>query len=177
MKPKLLLHICCAPCSTHVIEKLQGEFEVEGFFYNPNLFPREEYEKRLKEAKRICNEYGIKLHFCKDQGKKNWLRCISGLENEPEGAGRCKKCYEYRLRKTARQAKKMDINIIATTLTISPHKNVAVINEVGIKITDEYGLKFLEEDFKKQDGYKHSIELSKKHNLYRQNYCGCEFSK
>ena len=171
---KVLLHTCCACCSTEVIERLKGN-EIILFFSNSNIFPKEEFEKRFGNAEKISKIYNLRL--IKDKyNHSEWLGFIKGLEEEPEGGKRCWKCFEFNLRKTAEKAKKLGFENFTTTLTISPHKNSKKIFEIGNKIGKEYGLNFLEIDFKKKEGFKHSIELSKKYELYRQNYCGCEFS-
>lgn len=176
IKQKLLLHICCAPCSTYVVEKLLTKYDVSGYFYNPNLYPVDEHNKRLKEAQ---NYFGkIDKDFICEQSyqKKEWMEYIKGLEKESEGGKRCLRCYLLRLEKTAQCAKKRGFGIFTTTLTISPYKKAAVINPIGKAMAQKYRLEYLSEDFKKADGYKKSIEMSKQHQLYRQNYCGCEFS-
>jgi len=166
---KLLLHVCCAPCSTHAIETLMKDYEVTLLFSNSNISPKEEYDKRLNNAKKISKIYKLKLIEDK-YNHKAWLEFIKGFEHEPEKGERCKKCFEFNLKKTNNFAK--DFDYFTTTLTISPHKDSNKIFEIGNKYN-----KFLNINFKKEDGFKHSIELSNKHNLYRQNYCGCEFSK
>ena len=169
MKPKILLHVCCAPCSTQSIEELKKDYDVTLFFYNPNIHPKEEYEKRLNEAKKISKILGLPL-IEGEYDKDAWLEAVKGFENEPENGKRCAICYEFRLKKSSEKAK--DFDFFTTTLTISPHKNSEVINEIGSKINH----KFLKKNFKKKDGFRKSIELSKKHNLYRQDYCGCIYS-
>ena len=173
---KLLLHICCAPCSTYVIEKLCETYDLSGYFYNPNLYPHNEHDRRLREAQKYFEKIGKKLYSKNRYEKKEWLNFIKGLEQEPEGGKRCLKCYLFRLEKTARQAKELGFDYYSTTLTISPHKKAEDINPIGKALAQKYQLKFLNEDYKKQDGFRHSVDLSKKHGLYRQNYCGCEFS-
>jgi predicted adenine nucleotide alpha hydrolase (AANH) superfamily ATPase len=174
-KPKILLHSCCAPCLTHPLEELQKDFEVVLFFYNPNIHPREEYEMRLTEAKRYC------LGKCEILEEKYdpevWFEKIKGFENEPERGARCRICYEMRLAKTAEFAAKSGFQFFATTLSISPHKNADWLNEIGQKLSSKYKIKFLESNWKKCDGFKKSLELSKSANLKRQNYCGCVFSR
>lgn len=175
-KPRLLLHICCAPCGAHPIELLRDKFEVEAFFYNSNIQPREEYETRLEEARRYTSEAGIKFHEG-DYDEQAWSKQVSGLENEPEGGCRCEICYRIRLGRTARFAAANEFDYFATALSISPHKNVNTINSVGNLMSDMYSVSFYAADFKKNDGFKISAQLSKKANLYRQNYCGCLYSK
>ena len=170
-KKKLLLHSCCGPCSTAVIERLAPEYDLTVFYYNPNIFPREEYEKRLSEQKRLLEILNIPFI----EGKflpEEYFECIRGYEMQNEGEERCYKCYQLRLRKTFEFAKENNFEIFTTTLSVSPRKNAKWINEIGEKLQNEK-LKFLVADFKKKDGYKRSIELSKQYNLYRQHYCGC----
>jgi epoxyqueuosine reductase len=171
---KLLLHVCCAPCSTEVLERLR-EHEVTVFFCNPNIDPEPEYERRLAEAQRFCRLKGIA--FIEDlQEPAEWLAEMRGLEDEPEGGLRCARCYRYRLHRTAHQAKgKFDC--FSTTLTISPHKNASIVNRIGKEIEEVTGVRFLESDWKKQAGFQRSLEHSKAYGLYRQSYCGCAFSR
>ncbi|MBD3355368.1 hypothetical protein GF361_05275 [Candidatus Woesearchaeota archaeon] len=170
---KLLLHTCCAPCSTHVIEELKKEYDITLFFYNPNVEPIQEYEKRLVEAERLAKELNIPI-IVGDYDNIKWHNAVKDYESEPEGGKRCEICFRFNLQKTAKLAKEKNFDFFTTTLTVSPYKNNEVINRIGKDIDEE---RFLEKDFKKQNGYMHSIELSKKHNLYRQNYCGCLYSK
>lgn len=172
---KLLLHSCCAPCSTHVIEVLKSQYDVTVFYYNPNVFPKEEFEKRLAEQKRYAEIVGVSL-LTETYDEGEYLQRVKGLEGEKEGGKRCDVCFELRLKKTAEVAKKNGFDIFATTLSVSPHKNSLIINMIGNKVAEEYDIPFLAESFKKKDGYLDSIRLSKKYNLYRQNYCGCRFS-
>lgn len=165
---KLLLHVCCAPCSTHVIEELKKDYDITLFFYNPNVEPIEEYNKRLKNAEKLAKELDLPL-IVGDYDNKEWHDAIKGHEQDKEGGERCNLCFKFRLEKTAELAEEL----FTTTLTVSPYKNHEIINKIGKNISEN----FLESNFKKEDGYKHSIELSKKHNLYRQHYCGCLFSK
>lgn len=176
MKKKLLLHSCCGPCSTVVIERLLDEFDVTVFYYNPNIEPKEEYEKRKAEQQKVCKKFCVPFVDA-DYDNENWLAFVKGLENEKEGGARCKQCFVFRLQKTAEFAKNHGFDIFATTLSVSPHKNTAVINEVGLQIANEREIEFLPESFKKKDGYLRSINLSKELGLYRQNYCGCHFSR
>ena len=178
--PKLLLHACCAPCSSYVISYLANYFEITIYFYNPNMDSNLEYEKRLQELKRFISEFNTKypVHLISEEYDHNEFITISkGLENEPERGRRCLKCYELRLRKSFMYAKENKFDYITTTLTLSPHKNSHVINEIGSDLEDELEFPYLFSDFKKNDGYKKSILLSQEYNLYRQNYCGCEFSR
>lgn len=175
-KPSLLLHSCCAPCSTAVITRLKDYFDVTIFYYNPNIEPLEEYLKRKEEQKRIVSKFGIKFLDC-DYENEIFKSISKGLEDLPEGGYRCHKCYELRLTKTAITAKENNFEYFGTTLTVSPYKNSQVLNAIGKDIEELTKVKFLYSDFKKKEGYKLSIELSKKYNLYRQNYCGCIYSK
>lgn len=179
-KPSLLLHSCCGPCSSYVLEYLCGFFKISVFYYNPNIFPNEEYIKRKNEQLRLIaelNKTGKDISFINcDCIHGEFLTAVKGFEHEKEGGERCHKCYEFRLLKTARIAREKDFEFFATTLTVSPYKNAAVLNELGEKISEITGVRYLFSDFKKRNGYKRSIELSKQYNLYRQIYCGCEFS-
>ncbi|NQV13206.1 MAG: epoxyqueuosine reductase QueH [Parcubacteria group bacterium] len=177
VKKSTLLHICCAPCSTHVIKKLQADFSVTGYFYNPNLYPESEHNKRRQEAIRFGEEIGIEMLVPDKYEKKEWLELVKGLEKEPEGGQRCEICYRMRLEKTARLAAAKKYDYFAATLTISPHKRAEAINKIGADASQQHGVKFYAADFKKEGGFQESVELSEKHKLYRQNYCGCEFSK
>ena len=173
-RPKLLMHSCCAPCSSYCITYLKDYFDITILYYNPNIEPYEEYYKRKEEQIRLCNILGVNIMDC-DYDNESFKKIVLGLENEKEGGFRCFKCYELRLRKTAELAKGFDY--FTTTLTVSPYKNSNKINEIGLKLQEEFGIKYLVSDFKKKEGYKKSIELSKKYNLYRQNFCGCVYSK
>ena len=175
-KPKLLLHSCCGPCSTTVLSILKDYFEITVFYYNPNIEPIEEYEKRKNEQIRLCNIFNIKVLDC-DYDNASFRRAVEGLEQEKEGGARCSVCYKLRLEKTAQMAKELDFEYFTTTLTVSPYKNSQKINAIGAFLEQNYGVKYLYSDFKKNDGYKKSIDLSRKYNLYRQNYCGCEFGR
>lgn len=177
---KILLHSCCAPCSSYVISYLTRYFDITILYYNPNIYPFEEYEKRKKEQIRLINEIETinKLDYIEcDYDNELYTRLIKGLENEPERGSRCNICYEMRIEKTAQLAKENNYDYFCTTLSVSPYKNATLINEIGKKMEEKYNIKWLYSDFKKKDGYKESIELSKKYNLYRQNYCGCIYSK
>ena len=179
-KPKLLLHSCCGPCSSYVIEYLTNYFDITIFYYNPNISPYEEYIKRKEEQKRLILEFDnvnkLDIIDC-DYDNEMYEEKIRGLEKEPEKGRRCTVCFEIRLDKTADVAKKMGYDYFSTTLTVSPYKNANLINEIGLKNSEKYDIKYLVSDFKKKNGYKRSIELSKKYNLYRQDYCGCKYSK
>ena len=176
VKEKLLLHTCCAPCSPYVIELLQNEFEVSAFFYNPNIHPPEEYQLRLEEMKQFCRNIGVEL-ITGSYDVKKWFQITKGMENEKEGGKRCELCFKMRLDKSAGTAQKNYFQHFATTLTVSPHKNAAVINRLGRELQKKYPVTFYEADFKKSDGFKKSCELGKKHGFYRQNYCGCIYSQ
>lgn len=178
--PRLLLHACCAPCSSYVISYLANYFDITIYFYNPNMDSDNEYEKRCAELKRFVREFKTKhpVHVVIEEYQHDeFLEISRGLENEPERGRRCLKCYELRLRKSFMYAKENNFDYITTTLTLSPHKNSKIINEIGKKLEEEFDFPYLFSDFKKKDGYKKSISLSQEYNLYRQNYCGCEFSK
>ena len=177
-KPKLLLHVCCAPCSSYVLTYLSDYFDITVLYYNPNISPYDEYLKRLNEEKRLIKELnkGIKIMDC-DYDSDEFYSISKGLELEPEGGARCIKCYTMRLEKTAILAKENNFDYFTTTLTISPLKDSQKLNKIGEYLENKYGVKYLYSDFKKKEGFKTSIILSKKYNLYRQNYCGCEYSK
>jgi len=175
MKQKLLLHVCCAPCSTHVINELKKDYALTLYFFNPNIHKEDEYKKRLNEVKKLALKLNLPLLIGKYNIDK-WFNATKGQEKEKEGGKRCSTCFFLRLDNAAKAAKKNKFNSFTTTLTVSPYKNSTVINLIGKRLKDKYNINFLEADFKKQDGYKKSIELSKKYNLYRQNYCGCLYS-
>jgi len=172
---RMLLHICCAPCSTYVIEVLKPIYEVTGFFYNPNIHPRGQYKLRLEEMVRYAKIAGINL-IIGEYDVKRWFELVKGLEDEPEGGERCLVCYRMRLERTAQYAVDHGFDIITTTLSISPHKKADRINSIGTEVADKYGVEFLQADFKKKGGFQKSVIMSKRYNLYRQNYCGCIFS-
>ena len=199
--PTLLLHSCCGPCSTYVLEYLSKYFKITVVYYNPNIFPQEEYEHRLREQKKVVEnmpfENPVDLIF-EDYQHNDFIKNIKGLENEPEGGARCTECFRFRLEKTAELAKERKYDYFTTTLSVSPHKNSQLLNELGKEIGEKYGVEYLKDaallnriglelgrqygvaylpsDFKKREGYKRSIILSKEYDLYRQEYCGCEFS-
>lgn len=175
-KSKLLLHTCCAPCSPHVIEILQREFDVSIFFYNPNIHPFEEYQVRLEEMRQFCSKVPVAL-LVGEYDADRWFQMVEGMETEEEGGKRCELCYGMRLEKTARFAQSNGFEHITTTLTVSPHKMAAIINRIGREWAGTCDVNFYEADFKKRDGFKKSCELSKKYGFYRQNYCGCTYSK
>ncbi|MGC4018268.1 MAG: epoxyqueuosine reductase QueH [Muricomes sp.] len=178
--PKLLLHSCCAPCSSYVLEYLSQFFEITIFYYNPNIFPENEYEKRLTEQQELIADMQFKHPVSFQAGnydKEKFYEMARGMEHLKEGRARCFKCYEMRLREAAEAAVKGGFDYFTTTLTISPMKNAGKLNSIGMETAAQYGVKYLPSDFKKRNGYKRSIELSKEYGLYRQDYCGCEFSK
>ncbi len=179
-KPSLLLHSCCAPCSSYVLEYLNKYFDITLFFSNSNITASEEYKKRLLELYRLCRE----ADFCKnvkiiedEYSPQDFFDKVSGLENEPEGGKRCTACFELRLKRTADYALKNGFKLFATTLTVSPHKNAQLINEIGYRNEERTGVGYLPSDFKKRGGYQRSIVLSREYGIYRQQYCGCIFSK
>jgi len=177
-KKRLLLHSCCGPCSTSVIERLLENYEITIFYYNPNIYPQEEYIKRLSEQKKFL-EIAHK-DICLIDGEyvdnQKFEEAYKGLENCKEGGPRCEKCIYLRLEKTAQIAKEKNFDIFATTLSVSPHKNAKLINDIGKDLENKFQVEYLVSDFKKQDGYLKSIKLSKEYDLYRQKYCGCRYS-
>lgn len=178
--PKLLLHVCCAPCSSYVLELLSEQFEITVYFYNPNITDSEEYEKRFSELKRFISIAPFAINVNSEDGgyaPDKFLQMSKGMEHLPERGARCYECYKMRMEETARYAKENGYDVFTTSLSISPHKNATWINEIGSMCKDKYQIDYLYSDFKKKNGYARSIELSKEYNLYRQNYCGCEFSK
>ena len=178
-KPRLLLHVCCAPCSSYVLEYLADIFEITVFYYNPNITPEAEYRKRILELQRLIRDAGYsgKVHFTEGRyDPARFFEMARGMEDLPERGMRCYHCYEMRMEETARAARDMGADYFTTTLSISPHKNAEWINEIGERMSVRYGVSHLPSDFKKKSGYLRSIELSKKYGLYRQNYCGCIFS-
>ncbi len=175
-RPRLLLHACCAPCSTHVVEVLKKDYDLAVLFYNPNIQPEEEYLMRLGEMKRFAQKSNLKL-LEQEYDSEAWFELTRGLENELEGGKRCELCYKMRLEKAAQVAKEQGFEYLATTLSISPHKSAKKINQIGEEIVSRHGLKFLSEDFKKKDGFKKSVQLSKELGLRRQSYCGCIYSQ
>ena len=177
--PSLLLHSCCGPCSSYCIEYLSQYFHVTVFYYNPNIYPDEEYYHRVKEQQRFINAFPTKypVSFIEgDYDKDSFYQIARGLENEPEKGARCHKCYDLRLRRTGQVAKEKGFDFFTTTLTISPMKDSQVLNEIGMKVGQDLGVKWLPSDFKKKEGYKRSTELSKEYEMYRQDYCGCVYS-
>lgn len=179
-RKSLLLHACCAPCSSYVLEYLSGYFDISLLFYNPNIYPIEEYRKRLNEVKRLIGEMPLRSEVRIIEGRyepKEFFDIAKGLEQAQEGGERCFKCYRLRLEEAAKEAKKGGFDFFTTTLSISPHKNAQKLNEIGEELERQYGVRYLYADFKKKEGYKRSIELSRLYSLYRQNYCGCGFSR
>jgi len=178
-KPSLLLHACCAPCSSYVLEYIAHRFNLTLYFYNPNIAPSEEYEFRFRELQRLLAECGytnvntIRAEYHPEE----FSEIAKGLENEPEGGARCYQCYRLRLQKTAEEAKMGGFDYFTTTLSISPHKNADWLNQIGTSLEEEYGVSYLCSDFKKKGGYQRSIALSREYSLYRQDYCGCIYSK
>lgn len=177
---KLFLHACCAPCSSAVLERLSDYFEITIFYYNPNISDSFEYQKRILELQKLIHQIHTTYPVFVMEGNyepERFFEITKGLENEPERGRRCYQCYSLRLLETARMAEKLHFPYFCTTLTLSPHKNAHWINEIGEIFEQQFDSHYLYSDFKKRDGYKRSIELSKKYNLYRQDYCGCVFSK
>ena len=178
--PRLLLHVCCAPCSSYCLEYLSSYFDITVYYYNPNISIKEEYEYRLSEEKRFISlkefKYPVKLTES-EYRPEDFFAAVKGLEKEPEGGLRCKECFKLRLEASAKKAKEQGFDYFTTTLTISPLKNAALLNEIGAEMGEKYGVNWLYSDFKKKEGYKRSIELSREYDLYRQNYCGCVFSR
>jgi len=178
--PSLFLHACCAPCSSYTLEYLSRYFDITVFYYNPNISPESEYTKRVKELMRLLSEMPLenKVKFMEGEYLPEvFFEMAKGLEDCPEGGERCYKCYELRMREAAKHAARLGFEYFTTTLSISPHKNADWINEIGERLAAEYHIKHLPSDFKKRNGYKRSIELSQQYDLYRQNYCGCVYSK
>ena len=175
-KPKLLLHSCCGPCSSAVIERLKPYFDITIFYYNPNIEPHEEYLHRKSEQLRLLKELDINYLDC-DYENEIYHQKVVGLEQEKEGGARCAVCFRLRMQKTAQTAIKHHYDYFGTTLTVSPHKDSQIINTIGKSISEELNIKYLFADFKKKNGYLRSIELAKKYDLYRQDYCGCLYAK
>lgn len=176
MKQKLLLHSCCAPCSIYVLKKLAKDYDLSIFFYDPNIHPRMEYIKRRDEMRNYAKKIGLGF----EEGEydtDNWFRKTKGLENEPERGRRCEVCFNVRLTKTVQKAKMENYDLWTTVMSISPHKDVNQINTVANKLARDYGVKFLQADWKKSDGFKISSQMSKAEGFYRQDYCGCIYSK
>ncbi len=178
IRPTLLLHSCCGPCSSYVMEYLNKYFKIKLFFYNPNIHPAEEYERRLEAQKKVLES----LPLCDaeliegEYDPKAWFEAVKGLEKEPEGGKRCQVCIRLRMERAAQQAVKLKADYFATTLTVSPHKNAPYINSAGEEIEKTVTVPYLVSDFKKKNGYKRSVELCRIYDIYRQNYCGCTYS-
>ena len=179
IRPKLLLHCCCAPCSSAVLERLNDFFDITLYFYNPNIYPESEYTFRLDELKRLIGEMPLqKMNVIEpDYDNDEFERIVKGMEDIPEGGARCMACYRLRLDKSVSYASENGFDYVTTTLSVSPHKNATWLNEIGEELGRKYGIEYLVSDFKKQEGYKRSCTLSAEYNLYRQNYCGCVYSK
>lgn len=181
--PTLFLHSCCAPCSSYCLEYLSQYFLITVFYYNPNIYPASEYEERVREQERLIrelNEAGVKYPIrlvCGEYRPEEFYEAVKGLEKEPEGGARCTECFKLRLYEAAKLAKEGSFDYFTTTLTISPLKDAERLNRIGEEAAQTYGVCFLNSDFKKRNGYKRSTELSREHNLYRQDYCGCVFSQ
>jgi predicted adenine nucleotide alpha hydrolase (AANH) superfamily ATPase len=179
-RPRLLLHSCCGPCSSYVLEYLTKYFDVTLFWYNPCIWPEEEFNKRFQNQIKLIEEMGFADEvavMASPWKHEDYLKRVKGLEGEPEGGERCTACFRMRLNQTAQTAKKYGFDWFCTTLTVSPHKDAQRINEIGQEFAKAYGVSFLPSDFKKRDGFKRTTELTEKYGIYRQNYCGCEFSK
>jgi len=178
MKKTMLLHSCCGPCSSAVIERLLPDYEVSVLYYNPNITDEEEYQHRFSEQKRLLAEAYPQVELVPAKyDPERWLAAVKGLENEPEGGARCAVCFKLRLEETARIAKEQSFDCFDTTLTVSPHKNYDVISAIGNALSEEYREPYAAGNYKKKDGFKRSIELSREYGLYRQDFCGCEFSR
>ncbi len=179
-RPRLLLQSCCGPCSSYVLEALTPYFRVTVLYYNPNIQPRAEYDLRLENQRKIIaalpTPSEVDILECDYDGEK-YDAAVKGLESEPEGGARCTVCFRLRLEETAKRASKLGYDFFCTTLTVSPHKDAERLNQIGRALGERYGVPFLPSDFKKREGYKRSIQLSKEYDLYRQDYCGCLFSK
>lgn len=179
-RPRLLLHACCAPCSSYVLEYLSGFFEITVYFYNPNIASYEEYAHRENELMRFVNEFDLPSDVevvAERYEHSEFTSLVKGKEDMKEGGARCFDCYRLRLEQTAKYAKEHNFDIFSTTLSISPHKNAQWLNDIGKSMAEKYGTDYLFSDFKKRNGYKRSCELSREYDLYRQSFCGCEFSK
>jgi predicted adenine nucleotide alpha hydrolase (AANH) superfamily ATPase len=171
----MLLHSCCATCASYPVSLLGDSFNITLFYYNPNIYPEEEYCRRLEDIKKLANSTGIPL-MTGEYDRAEWLSITKHLSGEPEGGKRCPLCFDLRLKKTALAANEEDFDIFGTTLTISPHKDSSAINDTGKHLAIETGIDFYISDLKKKDGFKKTVDLSRKHSFYRQNYCGCEYS-
>ena len=175
LKGGLLMQVCCGPCATAVVERVLPFVKPVLYYYNPNIFPKDEYYKRLDEVKKVAEHFAVELIY-EDYDEQEFLSKVVGYENEKEGGSRCQRCFALRLERTARKAKELGIEAICSTLTVSPHKNSAIINKVGNEAAENNGVKWILSDFKKRSGYLRSIKLSEELGLYRQGYCGCRFA-
>lgn len=175
VKKKMLLHCCCGPCASDVVGNLINDYDVTLFYYNPSIFPFEEYKKRFENLEIVAKHYNVNVVYV-DYNQDEFLKIVAGMEQMKEGGTRCEVCIFQRLEKTCLFAKENGFDIFATTLSVSPHKNASYINSAGKELSKTYNVEYLESDFKKKDGFKKSIEMSKKLGLYRQDYCGCKFS-
>ena len=175
-RPKLLLHSCCGPCSSYVTEYLTKYFDIWIYYYNPNIYPESEYIHRLETQKKFLEITNYGIITDSEYNHRTFTDAVKGYEKEPEGGKRCDLCFQLRLEATAKKASNEKFDFFGTTLTVSPHKNAQLLNRIGEELSEKYNIKWLYSDFKKREGYKRSIELSKEYDLYRQNYCGCEFS-
>jgi predicted adenine nucleotide alpha hydrolase (AANH) superfamily ATPase len=175
-KPKLILHICCAPCSPYAIDLLKRDFELTAYFYDPNIHPEEEYQFRLEEMRRFSHQIGLNF-IAAEYDHDRWSKLTEGHENDREGGNRCEICFRMRLEETVIYAKRNGFKYFTTVLTTSPHKRAVIINKIGIELAEQYGLNFYAADFKKKDGFKVSVQRCKEYGLKRQNYCGCMFSQ
>jgi predicted adenine nucleotide alpha hydrolase (AANH) superfamily ATPase len=176
IKPKILLQVCCAPDATVAAERLRAEYTVGVYFYNPNIHPGEEYDKRVQELARLAPQIGAE-NYSAPYDPERWFEAVKGYEHEPEKGVRCHICFRLRLEATAGAAKELGFDLYGTVLTVSPHKDAELINRLGREIGTRYGVEYFESNFKKKDGFKRSLELSKQFGLYRQDYCGCVFSR
>ena len=179
VRPKLALHACCAPCSSAVLERLNEAFEIELFYYNPNIAPEEEFRRRAEEERRLVSQMPLESVRATEgpYDAERFYALVRGHEGDPEGGARCAICFEMRLRRTAEFAREIGADYFTTTLSISPLKDAQILNELGARIAREAGIKYLHSDFKKKDGYRRSCALSEEYGLYRQDYCGCAFSR
>lgn len=174
-KPKLLLHVCCGPCGTAVLERLSRDYSVTAYWFNPNIQPAEEYTLRLEATMKVAAEFAVAMPI-EEGGETEFAALSAGLEDLPEGGERCLRCYELRLRRAMQYARDNGFSHVACTLSISPHKSAEQINAVGLRLAEEFGLQFVAEDFKQQGGFSRSVELSRVLGIYRQKYCGCLYS-
>ncbi len=174
--PSLLIHICCGPCATGVVGRLKESYNTIGFFYNPNIFPEEEFQRRLSAVQEVARMWSLRLETGEYEHDR-FLLAVRGLEDEPEGGRRCERCFYLRLERSVQMARGLGCAVLASTLTIGPNKRAAVINRIGTELCNRVGIEFLAVDWKKGNGFKKSVQLSREFGLYRQVYCGCEFSR